>query len=152
MALTSGFLRTLSISVPISRPQKQSTVALKFLNEKSPCDAASRQNSVTACYYYYSAYCHRRAIICFYLLVLSLSFFIDLPSIAIYTIERHFFRTMKNRCSTVSGDPLLAVCDCGRVFGWTGTSRCFTMMIFIYDATEKSEALLERRHPKTILT
>jgi len=82
----------LSISVPISRPQTQSSVALNFLNEKSPCDAASRQNSLTACYFITII----RPIIIEEPLSASicwcyLCFFIDLASVAMSTIERHFF-------------------------------------------------------------
>jgi len=40
----------LSISVPIGRPQKQSSVILNFPTEKSTCDAASRQDSLITCY------------------------------------------------------------------------------------------------------
>ena len=43
MALTSRFTRTLSTSVPIGWPQKQSSVTLNLPNERSPCDAACRQ-------------------------------------------------------------------------------------------------------------
>jgi len=35
--------------VLIGQPQKQSSVTLNFLNEKSPCHVASRQNSLTIC-------------------------------------------------------------------------------------------------------
>jgi len=50
--MTSGFSR-MATSVSIVRPQKQSRVTLYFPNEKFPCDAASRQISLTICYCYY---------------------------------------------------------------------------------------------------
>jgi len=46
VALTSGFLCMLLNSIMISQPQKQSNVALNFLNEKSPCNVASPKNSL----------------------------------------------------------------------------------------------------------
>ena len=43
--------------IPIGRPQKQLGVTLNFSLEKSSCDMASRQNCLTA-YYYFRYFCY----------------------------------------------------------------------------------------------
>jgi len=51
-----GISRMLSTSLSNGRLQKQLSVTLNFPNEKSPCNVACRQNSLTICFFYFVAY------------------------------------------------------------------------------------------------